>query len=100
MTYIIKVTYRIDSDIPGDSCLRSEKLVIEADNEDDAFEFVDTKYNFNGDIVSKELINDDPPIRTYILEEKPKRKRPNTIHEDLKESGEYLLDPEFYSDPY
>lgn len=45
MTYIFKINYLIDSDIPGDSGKRSKTVNVEAENQDDACEYVSNKYS-------------------------------------------------------
>lgn len=56
MTYVFKLNYLIDSDIPGDSGKRSKTVYVEAENEDDACEYVSDKYSNDQEFDGYEII--------------------------------------------
>jgi len=45
MTYVFKISFKIDSDIPGDYGDREKIVNVEEESEDSAFEYVCDKYN-------------------------------------------------------
>lgn len=57
MTYSFKINYQTDSDIPGDSGKRTKTVHVDAENMDDACEYVSDKYSNDQEFDGYELIN-------------------------------------------